>query len=166
MKEQAEERSLEGSKDEESSLEDVLSTEMKPVRQTVSIDRAKGTKFPRRSTLLTASIPSAEVLIVPEPTKRREIRKRREIASDAAVELKVRKADTLLRKPTMTKESLDTKAENVATLIDRVLDVREQNSLYADQAHQAQMASLDSIKILQTADTAKPARRRTSILYD
>lgn len=61
-----EEQSLEGSKEGESSLDDALSNEMKPVRQSVSIDQVKVAKFTRRSTLLAATAPLAEAPIIPE----------------------------------------------------------------------------------------------------
>ena len=65
----------------------------------------------------------------------------------------MKRADTLLSKPINKKEILDIKAENVAEIIEKVLDLRENTTLYNDQAHQAQLATLDSVKILATAGT-------------
>ena len=61
-----EEQSLEGSKEGESSPDDPPSNEMKPVRQSVSIEQVRVTKFTRRSTLLAVTAPFAEAPIIPE----------------------------------------------------------------------------------------------------
>ena len=58
-------------------------------------------------------------------------------------------------KPNNKKEILDKKAEKVAEIIDKVIESREKN-LANDQAHQEQMAKLDSVKILATAGTSNP----------
>ena len=100
---EADESSLQGSKEEEDSQETVLS-EMRPVAQQASIATQAGLRFTRRSTLLASRLPSVEKLIVPELEKLKKRMKERQIRDDAVVQAKAVKAEAILMKKLNSKE--------------------------------------------------------------